>query len=109
MRGLDPMLPAKESEGRGGGRSQLQRASPVCRNEGVGRVGGAFRDGVLQDCSDRIQYFVMKVSYFLADSLKPSQMSSEVSIQGLWDSQSASNAEVAAAGSLAPCLDQIAG
>ena len=91
----------KEWHSRRGGHLQMQWASPVCRDEGVGSVGGAFRDGVLQDCSDRIEHFVLKVSYFLADSSK----STQVFIQGVWNRQPASNAEVAAAGSLAPRPD----
>ena len=67
---LESTFPVKESEGRGRGWSQWQWARPVCRDEGVGSVGGAFRDGVFQDRSDRIQYLVLIVSYFLSDSSK---------------------------------------
>ena len=93
--------------GRGRGWSQWQWARPVLRDEGVGSVGGAFRYGVFQDRSDRIQYFVLIVSYFLSDSSKST--SSEVSIQGPRNRQPAYNAEVFAADSLAPCLDKITG
>ena len=45
---LESTFPVKESEGRGRG-SQWQWARPVCRDEGVGSVGGAFRLAPLPD------------------------------------------------------------